>query len=94
MKGGGKRKPQTELDGETETKKIGQSSDSNDGDEREWERDEDGEEEDDEVGEDDEGKVAEGAQEERPKLDDGYFEIEAIRRRRVRKVTFKCHFGI
>ncbi|CAN8300351.1 unnamed protein product [Cochlearia groenlandica] len=45
--------------------------------EEEYEEDEDDDEE--EEGEGEEGK------EERPKLDEGYFEIEAIRRKRVRK---------
>ncbi|CAA7061462.1 unnamed protein product [Microthlaspi erraticum] len=53
-------------------------------------RTEDGEEEEDDEDEDDGGDEEEvegedGAQEERPKLDEGYFEIEAIRRKRIRK---------
>uniref|UniRef100_A0A1J3K1G3 Chromo domain-containing protein LHP1 n=1 Tax=Noccaea caerulescens TaxID=107243 RepID=A0A1J3K1G3_NOCCA len=53
-------------------------------------RTEDGEDEEDEEDEDDGGDEEEeegedGAQEERPKLDEGYFEIEAIRRKRIRK---------
>lgn len=48
-------------------------------------RTEDEEEEDDEDEEDEEDGG--GGKEERPKLDEGFFEIEAIRRKRVRKVS-------
>lgn len=61
-------------------------------------RTEDGEEEE----EDEEEGGEEEAKEERSKLDEGYFEIEAIRRKRVRKVSSfssssyysKCGFKI
>lgn len=46
---------------------------------------EDEEEEEEEEGEEEDEDAL--PQEERPKLDEGFFEIEAIRRKRVRKVT-------
>lgn len=50
------------------------------------EEEEDAEDEEDRV-EDDEAPADDDAAAERPKLDDGFYEIEAIRRKRVRKVT-------
>lgn len=46
-----------------------------------------GEEEEDEGDDDDNEDEEEKGEEERPKLDEGFFEIEAIRRKRVRKVS-------
>ncbi|KAL6323532.1 hypothetical protein AAG906_039110 [Vitis piasezkii] len=54
-------------------------------DEEVEEEEEEEEEEEVEEGRGGEGKGREGEQSERPKLDDGFYEIEAIRRRRVRK---------
>ncbi|XP_010549732.1 PREDICTED: chromo domain-containing protein LHP1 [Tarenaya hassleriana] len=54
-------------------------------DERKEDGAEEGEGEEAEDGEDDGAEDEEGGQEERPKLDEGFFEIEAIRRKRVRK---------
>eukprot|EP00257_Ricinus_communis_P018941 XP_015577781.1 chromo domain-containing protein LHP1 isoform X2 [Ricinus communis] len=47
--------------------------------------DNDNEEEEDDDDEEEEKKGEGGVEEERPKLDEGFFEIEAIRRKRVRK---------
>lgn len=55
------------------------------GDDRRTEDEE--EEDDDEDEEDEEEGGGGGGKEERPKLDEGFFEIEAIRRKRVRKVS-------
>ncbi|XP_031276168.1 chromo domain-containing protein LHP1 [Pistacia vera] len=56
-----------------------------DGEEIEEENEEEEEEEEDEEDEDEEVARDEEPQEDRPKLDEGFFEIEAIRRRRIRK---------
>ncbi|KAL1195495.1 Chromo domain-containing protein LHP1 [Cardamine amara subsp. amara] len=71
--------------GESIFREIGDDRRTEDGEEEEEEEDEDDE---DDVGEEEEeegGGERVGGQEERPKLDEGYFEIEAIRRKRVRK---------
>lgn len=67
--------------GESILREMGDDRRTEDGEEEE---EEDDEEDDEDGGEDeeDEGK------DERPKLDEGYYEIEAIRRKRVRKVSF------
>ena len=61
------------------------------GDDRRTEDEEEEDDEDDEDEEDgggeEEGGGGGGGKEERPKLDEGFFEIEAIRRKRVRKVS-------
>ncbi|KAG2300278.1 hypothetical protein Bca4012_011867 [Brassica carinata] len=55
------------------------------GDERRTEDEEEEEEDDDDEEEDEEDGGGGEGKEERPKLDEGFFEIEAIRRKRVRK---------
>ncbi|XP_021282791.1 chromo domain-containing protein LHP1 [Herrania umbratica] len=96
MKGGGrKRVVQSEEGGGGEKEKkrggtseqivesegLGEKKKEEEGEEEEEEEEEDEEEE--EEGEEEENN--EGKEEERTKLDDGFFEIEAIRRKRVRK---------
>lgn len=53
----------------------------------------DAEDDDDAAEVDDEAEADDDADDnaERPKLDEGYYEIEGIRRKRVRKVTFFSH---
>ncbi|XP_022742435.1 chromo domain-containing protein LHP1-like isoform X2 [Durio zibethinus] len=100
MKGGGrKRVVQSEEGGgggEKEKKRGGSGGQTVESEGlRERKREEEGEEEEEEDeedeeegGEEEEGKEEEndyGKEEERTKLDDGFFEIEAIRRKRVRK---------
>ncbi|KAG7602613.1 Chromo domain-containing protein LHP1 [Arabidopsis thaliana] len=67
--------------GESILREIGDDRPTEDGDEEE----EEDEDEDDGGDEEDEEGEGEGGQEERPKLDEGFYEIEAIRRKRVRK---------
>ncbi|XP_018446134.1 chromo domain-containing protein LHP1-like [Raphanus sativus] len=69
--------------GESVLREMGDDRRTEDEEEEEEEEDDDEEEEEDEedVGEGGGG----GRKEERPKLDEGFFEIEAIRRKRVRK---------
>jgi hypothetical protein len=75
--------------GESILREIGDDRPTEDGDEEE----EEDEDEDDGGDEEDEEGEGEGGQEERPKLDEGFYEIEAIRRKRVRKVSsfFRLH---
>ncbi|CAH2072501.1 unnamed protein product [Thlaspi arvense] len=65
--------------GESILREMGDDRRTEDGEEEEEE-----DEDDEDDGEEEEEEAAEG-KEERPKLDEGYFEIEAIRRKRVRK---------
>lgn len=76
--------------GESIFREMGDDRRTEDGEEEEEEEDED---EDDGGEEEDEEREGGGGQEERPKLDEGYFEIEAIRRKRVRKVS-SFFFGL
>ncbi|CDY38452.1 BnaA10g17060D [Brassica napus] len=55
------------------------------GDDRRTEDEEEEDDDEDEEDEEDGGGEGGGGKEERPKLDEGFFEIEAIRRKRVRK---------
>ncbi|XVE62408.1 hypothetical protein DITRI_Ditri06bG0115800 [Diplodiscus trichospermus] len=84
--GGGEKEKKRGGSGEqiVETEGLAEKREEEEGGEEE-EEEEEGEEEE---GEDEEGKeeeIGEGKEEERTKLDDGFFEIEAIRRKRVRK---------
>ncbi|XP_010453971.1 PREDICTED: chromo domain-containing protein LHP1 isoform X1 [Camelina sativa] len=76
--------------GELNLREMGDDRRTEDGEEYE----EEDEDEDDGGDEEDEGEGG-GGQDERPKLDEGYFEIEAIRRKRVRKgkvqYLIKCY---
>ncbi|CAH8380975.1 unnamed protein product [Eruca vesicaria subsp. sativa] len=65
--------------GESILREMGDDSRRTEDEEEEEEEDEEEDEEDEEDGREGKGK------EERPKLDEGFFEIEAIRRKRVRK---------
>lgn len=77
--------------GESIFREMGDDRRTEDGEEEEEE--EEDEDEDDGGAEEDEEGEGGGGQEERPKLDEGYFEIEAIRRKRVRKVS-SFFFGL
>ncbi|XWS57939.1 hypothetical protein CRYUN_Cryun09bG0216000 [Craigia yunnanensis] len=94
MKGGRKRVVQSEEGGgggEKEKKRGGsgeqivESEGLGEKKKEEGEVEEDEDEEDEEEGEGKEGEIDDGKEEGRTKLDDGFFEIEAIRRKRVRK---------
>ncbi|KAK8514540.1 hypothetical protein V6N12_057441 [Hibiscus sabdariffa] len=95
MKGGRKRVSQGEEGGGEKEKKRGgtgeeiveneglvEKREGEDGEEEEQEEGDDNEEKEEE---DDDEENGESKDEERTKLDDGFFEIEAIRRKRVRK---------
>ncbi|KAK8712180.1 hypothetical protein V6N13_147427 [Hibiscus sabdariffa] len=84
--GGGEKEKKSGGTGEeiVENEGLGEKKEEEDGEEEE---EDDNEEEEEEEEEDEEGKEENGEKkdEERSKLDDGFFEIEAIRRKRVRK---------
>lgn len=67
--------------GELILREMGDDRRTEDEDEEEDEDEDDGGDEEEEEGE------GRGGKEERPKLDEGFYEIEAIRRKRVRKVS-------
>lgn len=107
MKGGGKRKVLNDAvvandENENQENIAYQSIDVTDEHrenqeqekEKENEEEENNEEENEEEEEEDEDEEApqDDTHEDRPKLDEGFFEIEAIRRRRIRKVTFFALF--
>ncbi|XWS42788.1 hypothetical protein CRYUN_Cryun16bG0044500 [Craigia yunnanensis] len=82
--GGGDKQKKKGGTGEqiVESEGLGEKKEEEDGDEEEEDEEEDeGEGEEEGKGEEND----EGKEEERTKLDDGFFEIEAIRRKRVRK---------
>ena len=92
--GGGEKEKKRGGAGEqiVESEGLGEKKEEENGDEEEEDEEED-EGEGEEEGKEEEND--EGKEEERSKLDDGFYEIEAIRRKRVRKVGFfTVFFGL
>ncbi|XP_039066465.1 chromo domain-containing protein LHP1-like, partial [Hibiscus syriacus] len=82
--GGDEKEKKSEGTGDemVENERLGEKRVEGDGEEEDHGEEDDNEEEEDEEEEEEDG---ERKDEERTKLDDGFFEIEAIRRKRVRK---------